>query len=153
MVEWTIYSLQHFHCLVFRPPLQPLTKTFCAFQLFSDCHLVNRVLGAWDENEKEELEPGFKRKGYMGHLTRIANVMVSQTVIQLLLMPAKYRIISWSIQAKSVVQWGSEIRPFEIWDLNNQLQWGSENQTCPVFEWSTLSGFRMASGFRMVPLA
>ena len=78
--------------------------------------MVNRVLGAWDENEKEELEPGFKRKGYMGHLTRIANVMVSQTVIQLLLMPAKYRIISLC-----VVQWGSEIRPFEIWDLNNEL--------------------------------
>ena len=31
-------------------------------------------------------------------------------------MPAKYRIISLC-----VVQWGSEIRPFEIWDLNNEL--------------------------------
>ena len=46
------------------------------FQLFTDCHLVDRVLGAWDANDNQEAEPGFKRKGYMGHLTRIANVMV-----------------------------------------------------------------------------
>ena len=32
----------------------------------------------------------------------------------------------------------------------NQLQWGSENRTCPVFECSTLAGFRMVSGFGMV---
>ena len=38
--------------------------------------MVDRVLAAWDENDKQEQEPGFKRKGYMGHLTRIANVMV-----------------------------------------------------------------------------
>jgi len=49
---------------------------FVHFQLFTDCHLVDRVLGAWDANDNEEAEPGFKRKGYMGHLTRIANIMV-----------------------------------------------------------------------------
>ena len=37
---------------------------------------MDRVLEAWDENENEETRPGFHRKGYMGHLTRIANMMV-----------------------------------------------------------------------------
>jgi len=44
--------------------------------LYNDCHLIDRVLGAWEANENEEAEPGQKRKGYMAHLTRIANVMV-----------------------------------------------------------------------------
>ena len=47
------------------------------FQLFTSCRLVDRVLEAWEENENEELKPGFHRKGYMGHLTNIANIMVS----------------------------------------------------------------------------
>jgi len=43
--------------------------------LFTTCRLVDRVLEAWEENESEETKPGFHRKGYMGHLTHIANVM------------------------------------------------------------------------------
>ena len=46
-------------------------------QLYTSCRIVDRVLEAWDENENEETRPGFHRKGYMGHLTRIANMMVS----------------------------------------------------------------------------
>jgi len=43
--------------------------------LFTNCRLVERVLEAWEENESEEHRPGFHRKGYMGHLTNIANIM------------------------------------------------------------------------------
>ena len=32
-------------------------------------------MDAWEENENEEKESG-KRKGYMAHLTKMANVMV-----------------------------------------------------------------------------
>ena len=41
--------------------------------LYIDCGIVDRVVKAWEENEGEEP----KRRGYMGHLTRIANIMVS----------------------------------------------------------------------------
>lgn len=41
--------------------------------LYIDCKIVDRVVNAWEENEGEEP----RRKGYMGHLTRIANTMVS----------------------------------------------------------------------------
>ena len=41
--------------------------------LYTNCKLVERVVDAWEENEIEEP----RRKGYMGHLTRIANIMVS----------------------------------------------------------------------------
>ena len=40
--------------------------------LYTDCRIVDRVVKAWEENENEEP----RRKGYMGHLTRIANIMV-----------------------------------------------------------------------------
>ena len=42
--------------------------------LYIDCKIVDRVVKAWEENEGEEP----RRKGYMGHLTRIANTMVSR---------------------------------------------------------------------------
>ena len=48
------------------------------FQLFTDCRLIDRVLSAWEENENPEQQAGFQRKGYMAHLTRIANALVSQ---------------------------------------------------------------------------
>lgn len=41
--------------------------------LYIDCGIVDRVVKAWEENEGQEP----KRRGYMGHLTRIANIMVS----------------------------------------------------------------------------
>uniref|UniRef100_A0A8C2I0W2 Protein phosphatase 6, regulatory subunit 2b n=2 Tax=Cyprinus carpio TaxID=7962 RepID=A0A8C2I0W2_CYPCA len=37
--------------------------------------LVQRILDAWEENDKTQ-EAGGMRKGYMGHLTRIANTVV-----------------------------------------------------------------------------
>uniref|UniRef100_A0A667YV05 Protein phosphatase 6 regulatory subunit 2 n=1 Tax=Myripristis murdjan TaxID=586833 RepID=A0A667YV05_9TELE len=43
--------------------------------LFQHCQLVQRILGAWEENDKIQLEGGMRR-GYMGHLTRIANTVV-----------------------------------------------------------------------------
>uniref|UniRef100_A0A4W5KIN3 Protein phosphatase 6, regulatory subunit 2b n=1 Tax=Hucho hucho TaxID=62062 RepID=A0A4W5KIN3_9TELE len=44
-------------------------------QLFQDCRLVQRILEAWEENDKIQAEGGMRR-GYMGHLTRIANTVV-----------------------------------------------------------------------------
>uniref|UniRef100_A0A4W3J863 Protein phosphatase 6 regulatory subunit 1 n=1 Tax=Callorhinchus milii TaxID=7868 RepID=A0A4W3J863_CALMI len=46
--------------------------------LFQKCQLIHRVVSAWEENDKEQLEGG-RRKGYMGHLTRIANAMVQNS--------------------------------------------------------------------------
>uniref|UniRef100_A0A8C2I0W7 Protein phosphatase 6, regulatory subunit 2b n=1 Tax=Cyprinus carpio TaxID=7962 RepID=A0A8C2I0W7_CYPCA len=43
--------------------------------LLKDCRLVQRILDAWEENDKTQ-EAGGMRKGYMGHLTRIANTVV-----------------------------------------------------------------------------
>uniref|UniRef100_A0A6I8P789 Protein phosphatase 6 regulatory subunit 3 n=1 Tax=Ornithorhynchus anatinus TaxID=9258 RepID=A0A6I8P789_ORNAN len=43
--------------------------------LFLKCHLVERILEAWDLNEKKQADGG-RRHGYMGHLTRIANCIV-----------------------------------------------------------------------------
>ncbi|GCB61130.1 hypothetical protein scyTo_0014285 [Scyliorhinus torazame] len=46
--------------------------------LFQKCRLLHRVVSAWEENEKVQSEGG-KRKGYMGHLTRIANAMAQNS--------------------------------------------------------------------------
>ncbi|XP_066540794.1 serine/threonine-protein phosphatase 6 regulatory subunit 2 isoform X2 [Hoplias malabaricus] len=43
--------------------------------LFQKCRLVQRILNAWVENDKSQSDGGMRR-GYMGHLTRIANVVV-----------------------------------------------------------------------------
>uniref|UniRef100_A0A7N6AX58 Protein phosphatase 6, regulatory subunit 2b n=1 Tax=Anabas testudineus TaxID=64144 RepID=A0A7N6AX58_ANATE len=43
--------------------------------LFQHCHLVQRILEAWEDNDKIQSEGGMRR-GYMGHLTRIANTVV-----------------------------------------------------------------------------
>uniref|UniRef100_A0A7N8XZI1 Protein phosphatase 6, regulatory subunit 2b n=1 Tax=Mastacembelus armatus TaxID=205130 RepID=A0A7N8XZI1_9TELE len=43
--------------------------------LFQHCHLVQRILEAWEENDRIQAEDGMRR-GYMGHLTRIANTVV-----------------------------------------------------------------------------
>ncbi|XP_061772805.1 serine/threonine-protein phosphatase 6 regulatory subunit 2 isoform X3 [Nerophis ophidion] len=43
--------------------------------LFQHCRLVQRILVAWEENDKTQSEGGMRR-GYMGHLTRIANTVV-----------------------------------------------------------------------------
>ncbi|XP_072560321.1 serine/threonine-protein phosphatase 6 regulatory subunit 2-like isoform X2 [Paramormyrops kingsleyae] len=46
--------------------------------LFQTCHLVQRILDAWEENDKIQADGGMRR-GYMGHLTRIANSVVQNT--------------------------------------------------------------------------
>lgn len=43
--------------------------------LFQHCHLVQRILESWEDNDKIQSEGGMRR-GYMGHLTRIANTVV-----------------------------------------------------------------------------
>ncbi|XP_067123496.1 serine/threonine-protein phosphatase 6 regulatory subunit 3 isoform X2 [Centruroides vittatus] len=42
-------------------------------QVFNEYKLVQRVLDVWEENEQEQTKPGKHRRGYMGHLTKIAN--------------------------------------------------------------------------------
>uniref|UniRef100_A0A7N9AZK0 Protein phosphatase 6, regulatory subunit 2b n=1 Tax=Mastacembelus armatus TaxID=205130 RepID=A0A7N9AZK0_9TELE len=49
--------------------------------LFQHCHLVQRILEAWEENDRIQAEDGMRR-GYMGHLTRIANTVFSDYQIQ-----------------------------------------------------------------------
>ncbi|XP_030588390.1 serine/threonine-protein phosphatase 6 regulatory subunit 3 isoform X4 [Archocentrus centrarchus] len=43
--------------------------------LFQKCQFIQRILDAWSSNENEQAEGG-RRRGYMGHLTRIANSIV-----------------------------------------------------------------------------
>uniref|UniRef100_A0A8C1M974 Protein phosphatase 6, regulatory subunit 2b n=1 Tax=Cyprinus carpio TaxID=7962 RepID=A0A8C1M974_CYPCA len=44
--------------------------------MFTHCDLIkHRILDAWEENDKTQ-EAGGMRKGYMGHITRIANTVV-----------------------------------------------------------------------------
>ncbi|XP_015270999.1 PREDICTED: serine/threonine-protein phosphatase 6 regulatory subunit 2 [Gekko japonicus] len=43
--------------------------------LFQTCCLVQRILDAWEANDKIQAEGGMRR-GNMGHLTRIANIVV-----------------------------------------------------------------------------
>ncbi|XP_006868165.1 PREDICTED: serine/threonine-protein phosphatase 6 regulatory subunit 1 [Chrysochloris asiatica] len=43
--------------------------------LLQQCRLVTRILTSWEENDRVQSEGG-PRKGYMGHLTRIANALV-----------------------------------------------------------------------------
>ena len=59
------------------------TIIFVLFQLYTNCRLVERVISAWEENASDETRPGFHRKGYMGHLTKIANIMVSKTLLSI----------------------------------------------------------------------
>ncbi|XP_028603048.2 serine/threonine-protein phosphatase 6 regulatory subunit 2 isoform X1 [Podarcis muralis] len=46
--------------------------------LFQKCCLVQRILDAWENNDKMQAEGGMRR-GNMGHLTRIANAVVQNT--------------------------------------------------------------------------
>ncbi|XP_069056861.1 serine/threonine-protein phosphatase 6 regulatory subunit 1 isoform X2 [Pleurodeles waltl] len=43
--------------------------------LLQKCNLVQRIMLAWDQNDKSQTAGG-RRKGYMGHLTRMANALV-----------------------------------------------------------------------------
>ncbi|XP_078715262.1 serine/threonine-protein phosphatase 6 regulatory subunit 3-like isoform X3 [Lampetra fluviatilis] len=46
--------------------------------LFQNCRLVERTLDAWESNSKEQANGG-RRRGYMGHLTRVANCLIQNS--------------------------------------------------------------------------
>ncbi|XP_058530133.1 serine/threonine-protein phosphatase 6 regulatory subunit 1 isoform X2 [Ochotona princeps] len=46
--------------------------------LLQRCHLTERILTSWEENDRVQ-SGGGPRKGYMGHLTRVANALVQNT--------------------------------------------------------------------------
>uniref|UniRef100_A0A672QXP5 Serine/threonine-protein phosphatase 6 regulatory subunit 2-like n=1 Tax=Sinocyclocheilus grahami TaxID=75366 RepID=A0A672QXP5_SINGR len=56
------------------PANTPIQDALVA-NLFQHCRLVQRILDAWEENDKIQAEGG-RRRGNMGHLTRIANTVV-----------------------------------------------------------------------------
>ncbi|KFP82656.1 Serine/threonine-protein phosphatase 6 regulatory subunit 2, partial [Acanthisitta chloris] len=55
-------------------PAQP-PENLMVTHLFQKCCLVQRILDAWEANDKIQAEGGMRR-GNMGHLTRIANAVV-----------------------------------------------------------------------------
>uniref|UniRef100_A0A8C3AZ99 Protein phosphatase 6, regulatory subunit 2a n=1 Tax=Cyclopterus lumpus TaxID=8103 RepID=A0A8C3AZ99_CYCLU len=74
----TLPSQKTFTAFDARPRLLPHSPSFCVSvqpQLFQKCQLVQRILDAWEENDKIQSEGG-TRRGNMGHLTRIANMVV-----------------------------------------------------------------------------
>ncbi|XP_075773720.1 LOW QUALITY PROTEIN: serine/threonine-protein phosphatase 6 regulatory subunit 1 [Pelodiscus sinensis] len=55
------------------PPHSPVVQ-----HLLQKCRLVQRILTAWEENEQAQATGG-RRRGYMGHLTRIANALAQSS--------------------------------------------------------------------------
>ncbi|XP_045645262.1 serine/threonine-protein phosphatase 6 regulatory subunit 1 isoform X3 [Ursus americanus] len=55
------------------PAPNPVVK-----HLLQECRLVERILTSWEENDLVQ-SAGGPRKGYMGHLTRLANALVQNT--------------------------------------------------------------------------
>ncbi|XP_077171809.1 serine/threonine-protein phosphatase 6 regulatory subunit 1 isoform X2 [Paroedura picta] len=53
---------------------KPLPENPIVQHLLQKCRLIQRILSAWEENEQSQTDGG-RRKGYMGHLTRIANAL------------------------------------------------------------------------------
>ncbi|XP_053318595.1 serine/threonine-protein phosphatase 6 regulatory subunit 2 isoform X2 [Spea bombifrons] len=53
----------------------PEQEDLMVTHLFQKCCLVQRILDAWETNDKIQTEGG-RRRGNMGHLTRIANAVV-----------------------------------------------------------------------------
>ncbi|XP_013417752.1 serine/threonine-protein phosphatase 6 regulatory subunit 3 isoform X2 [Lingula anatina] len=45
-------------------------------QLFLDCRIVQRILESFEINEQDQSRPGGRRRGHMGHTTKIANDIV-----------------------------------------------------------------------------
>uniref|UniRef100_A0A8C8G476 Protein phosphatase 6, regulatory subunit 2a n=1 Tax=Oncorhynchus tshawytscha TaxID=74940 RepID=A0A8C8G476_ONCTS len=65
----TFFSFIHFLSFLL------FTLTFLLSLLFQKCRLVQRILDAWEENDQIQAEGG-ARRGNMGHLTRMANMVV-----------------------------------------------------------------------------
>lgn len=59
-------------------PSQETGDNTLLLNIFVKCRLLQRILTAWKENEVEQSEKGGCRRGYMGHLTRIANTIAKQ---------------------------------------------------------------------------
>ncbi|XP_068848553.1 serine/threonine-protein phosphatase 6 regulatory subunit 1 isoform X3 [Capricornis sumatraensis] len=55
------------------PPENPVVK-----HLLQRCRLVERILTSWEENDRVQ-SAGGPRKGYMGHLTSVANALVQNS--------------------------------------------------------------------------
>uniref|UniRef100_A0A8C7W4J9 Protein phosphatase 6 regulatory subunit 2 n=1 Tax=Oncorhynchus mykiss TaxID=8022 RepID=A0A8C7W4J9_ONCMY len=58
-----------------KPPAGPENQGEAVGELFQKCRLVQRILDAWEENDQIQAEGG-ARRGNMGHLTRMANMVV-----------------------------------------------------------------------------
>ncbi|XP_069124797.1 serine/threonine-protein phosphatase 6 regulatory subunit 3-B-like isoform X2 [Argopecten irradians] len=46
-------------------------------QLFSEFHLLQRIMEVWEENDQQQSREKGRRRGYMGHLTKMANDVVA----------------------------------------------------------------------------
>lgn len=46
-------------------------------QLFTDFHILRKIVDNWEENEQQQTRGKGRRRGYMGHLTKIANEIVA----------------------------------------------------------------------------
>ncbi|KAJ6654358.1 hypothetical protein lerEdw1_006951 [Lerista edwardsae] len=57
---------------------EPLPESPVIQHLLQKCRLIQRILSAWEENEQLQSDGG-RRKGYMGHLTRIANALAQDS--------------------------------------------------------------------------
>ncbi|KAK9499280.1 hypothetical protein O3M35_002341 [Rhynocoris fuscipes] len=69
-------------CLAFAlntPNLEATEKNPLISNIFIKCRLLQRILEAWEDNATEQGKDGGKRRGYMGHLTNIANSVVRHT--------------------------------------------------------------------------
>eukprot|EP00002_Diphylleia_rotans_P016345 TRINITY_DN3177_c0_g1_i4.p1 TRINITY_DN3177_c0_g1~~TRINITY_DN3177_c0_g1_i4.p1 ORF type:complete len:836 (+),score=160.03 TRINITY_DN3177_c0_g1_i4:193-2700(+) len=56
--------------------------TILRAQLFEKCNLVNRILDAFDENDRYSVNRRNSRRPYMGHLIRICNALQKSSFIQ-----------------------------------------------------------------------
>lgn len=46
-------------------------------QLFSEFHILQKIIDVWEENDQQQSRDKGRRRGYMGHLTKIANEIVA----------------------------------------------------------------------------
>ncbi|XP_052237011.1 serine/threonine-protein phosphatase 6 regulatory subunit 3-like isoform X2 [Dreissena polymorpha] len=69
---------QCLYTILNNPPLEVEGAKHCPLlsQLFLECKMVERILNEWESNDQQQGSGGGRRKGFMGHLTRIANDVV-----------------------------------------------------------------------------
>ncbi|KAL0280191.1 UNVERIFIED_CONTAM: hypothetical protein PYX00_001563 [Menopon gallinae] len=53
-------------------------NNFLIAHIFDKCRLLQRILDAWDDNEKQQNVHKRPRRGYMGHLIKIANLIAAK---------------------------------------------------------------------------